>query len=296
MWFEEEETKGRRLFRGRGLADRNTILKVNTKLADKQSSQKIGTGVLLAVAVVGLTLALWLGCRFVGRALFSENDRFQVRNLKIQEGSVISSELIKEYTQIKEGINLFSFDIAKVRKDFIRQSPNVKSMEIRRQLPDTVLIRVMERVPVARIGRKSPFVADAEGYVFGLRAGYHELPVLIGYRDPGLKPGSRLRGISIAALEVVEACYDQKIGLHIDQVEINNPEYLLLSVLDGDKVKEIKIAWREMGKQTAESREALVKKLGNVVKFMQSDEGRQMLRFNAILDGNVYADGGGTTG
>lgn len=278
------------MFRRGRSSGRNTILKVNTRFVDKKNSQKVGVGVFLSVVVIGATIALWMGISFTGRVLFSKNDRFQIKNLNIQEGTVITADLIKEYTQIKEGMNLFAFDIAKVRQDFIRHSPNVKSMEIRRQLPDTLHVRIVERVPVARIGRKSPFVADSEGYVFGLRAGYQALPVITGYRDPSLRPGSRLCGMSLAALEVVEACYDQRIGLHIDEVEVNNPEHIVLYVPDGAKIKEVTLSWRNMGKRTTESRQELAKKLSRVVESMQSEDGRQRSRFNATLDDRVYAD------
>jgi predicted ThiF/HesA family dinucleotide-utilizing enzyme len=90
---------------------------------------------------------------------------------------------------------------------------------------------------------------------------------------------------------VVEACYDQKIGLHIDEVEVNHPEFLVMYVPDGDKVKEVTLSWRDMGKRTAESRQDLLKKLGKTVESMQSEEGRQRLRFNATLDGMVYCAG-----
>ncbi|MDD4871939.1 MAG: FtsQ-type POTRA domain-containing protein [Kiritimatiellae bacterium] len=296
MWFDDEEANDRRLFRVRKrVGGRNTILRVNTRFADKKNSQKVGISVLLAVVIIGVTVLAWLGCRLAFRALFSDNDRFIIRNAIIQEGSVISSDLIKEYTQIKEGMNLFAFDITKVRKDFLRQCPNVKSMKIIRQLPDTLQISIVERNPVARIGRKSPFVADSEGYVFGLRLGYHELPVITGYRDPGLRPGSRLCGMALAALEVLEACYDQKIGLHIDEVEVNNPEYLVLYVPEGDKVKQIDLSWQGMGKRNAESRKKLMEKLSWVIKALQSEEGRRSLRLNATLDGRVFADNGVTT-
>jgi cell division protein FtsQ len=237
-----------------------------------------------------------LGCRFVGQSLFSENKRFVIKNLIIQEGTVISSDLIKEYTRIKEGMNLFAFDLAKIRKDFVRQSPNVKSVKITRQLPDTLLINIIERKPMARVGRRSSFVADDEGYVFSLRTGYHELPVITGYRDPNLRPGSRLCGMALAALEVLEACYDQKIGLHIDEVEVNNPEYLVLYVPEGNTVKQIDMSWQDMGKRTSESKKKLVEKLSWIIKTLQSEEGRRSLRLNATLDGRFFVSGGGTTG
>ncbi len=291
MWFDDDDAQDKRLFRRGGSAGRNTILKVNTRFVDRKNSQKIGVGVFLAVVAVGVTVALWFGISFTGRVLFSGNDRFQIKNLNIQEGTIITSDLIKEYTQLKEGMNLFGFDIAKVRKDFIRQSPNVKSMEIRRELPDSLHIRVVERVPVARVGRRSPFVADSEGYVFSVRSGYQTLPVITGYRDPSLRPGSRLCGMSLAALEVVEACYDQKLGLHIDEVEVNNPEHITLYVPDGNKVNQITLAWRGMGKRSAESRQLLARKLGRIAEAMQQESGRQRSRFNAVLDDRVFADG-----
>jgi cell division septal protein FtsQ len=233
-----------------------------------------------------------MGCRFIGRLLFASNNRYTIEHLDIQAGSIITADLVSEYTQIKKGMNLFAFDISKVRKDLTRQSPNIKSVEISRQLPDTLKMRIVERVPLARVGRKSSFVVDEEGYVFNLRAGYRELPVITGYRDPNMKPGSRLCGIALAALEALEACYDPKLGLHVDEVEVNNSEYVVLYIPDGDKTKEVDLAWKGMGKRTNESRQCLTVKLCDVARALQSEEGRQRSKFNATLDGRLFAGGG----
>jgi len=296
MWFDDEELHGSRFLRGRRMGGRNTILKVNTKLVDKKNSKRIGISALLLVVIAGTTICVWLGCVFAGRLLFSRNDRFLIKNLNVQEGAVITRDLIKEYTQIREGLNLFAFDIVKVRKDFIRQSPNVKSMKITRQLPDTMSVSIIERKPIARIGRRSPFVSDGEGYVFGLRLGGAELPIITGYRDSGLKPGSRLQGLAIAAaLELLECCNDQSVGLQVAEIEVNNPEQIVLYVPEGGKVKEVALSWPDMGKRTGRSRHELSVRLSNLVESMRSNKGRASSRFNATLDGQIYSSGDGTT-
>jgi len=240
---------------------------------------------MLAALIVGITVIAWLGCSFVFRALLSNNDRFKIEHLNITGGSALSRDLVTEYTQIKEGMNLFSFNITKVWKDFIKYQPNVKTLRISRQLPDTLEINITDRVPLARIGRKSPFVADNEGCIFSLKGSARSLSVMTGYRDPGMKPGCKLCGtMAMAALEVLEVSRSSELGLFIDEVELNNPEYIVLYILDGDKVKEVDLAWPEMGKQNQVSRKKLQKKLSDLVNAMKSESGRKMRRFNARFD------------
>lgn len=287
MWFDDEDINPGRLrlfFKKRGNR-RKAILNVNTRYVDKKNTQRIGTGAMLAALIVGITVIAWLGCSFVFRALLSNNDRFKIEHLNITGGSALSRDLVTEYTQIKEGMNLFSFNITKVWKDFIKYQPNVKTLRISRQLPDTLEINITDRVPLARIGRKSPFVADNEGCIFSLKGSARSLSVMTGYRDPGMKPGCKLCGtMAMAALEVLEVSRSSELGLFIDEVELNNPEYIVLYILDGDKVKEVDLAWPEMGKQNQVSRKKLQKKLSDLVNAMKSESGRKMRRFNARFD------------
>jgi len=285
MWFDDEDIHpGRFSFRKRGNR-RKAILNVNTRYTDKKTSQRVGTGVLLTAVVIGFTIFTWLGCGLLFRAMFSNNDRFKIEHLNITGGSTLSRDLIKEYTQLKEGMNLFSFNINKVWRDFTKDQPNVKTMKISRQLPDTLEINITERVPIARIGRKSPFVADNEGCVFTSPGSSRNMPVITGCRDPGMKPGARLHStMAMAALEALEMSRSSDLGILIDEIELNNPEYIVLYILDGDKVKEVDLAWPAMGKQDPDSKKKLRKKLFDLAQIMRSESGRKITRFNARLD------------
>jgi len=288
MWFDDEETSGKRLLSRKRNARRAPILKVNTRLRVQKKTKmyRIAVFVLVPAVIAAASVLLWFGVCMAGRLLFSSNDRFRIVNLEIKEGEVITGDLIREYTRISEGMNLFEFDIGNIRDAFLRRSPNVKSMEISRYLPDTLKIEVVERTPLARIGWRGHLVTDREGFVFGFRSGLRGLPVITGYRARNLRPGRRVGGMALAALEVLDACDNPTLGINVESVETGNADYLVLRLSDR---KSVKLSWDKMGRMTRESRRLLRGKLGRLARTLQSEHGRRLTKIDATLDNRIYA-------
>ena len=290
MWFDDDRVAGKRLFIDvRGMS-RKSAGKSNLRLGSKGDKANRATlAVLVPLLVVALAVLAWFALLKVGEALYSQNDRYKIVNLQIKGGKILTPELIAEYTRIQKGANLFSFSATKVRADFLRKAPNVKSITIIRQLPGTVKIEVVERDPVARFGGKSSLlVADREGYVFILKTGRPELPVISGYKDD-LKPSAVVKGPTLAALEALDGCNDPRLVLRVESIDVGRHDCLVLSIPYDDIVREIRLAWNGMGSGTPESRQNLLKKLSWVVQTLQSSEGRKYTKLEVILDGGrVY--------
>ena len=291
MWFAEKATVSKS--RGHRRKKRIRTIRLNSRVA---SSKKRGdrrpvrvTMVALAlVLVVALGASIWFGVRFVGRALFSGNRAFVIRHLDIKDGAMMTESLIREYTRIEEGMNLFGVNIGQVRADFLSRAPSVKSMQISRLLPDTLRIEITERMPVARLGWKGPLVVDRVGTVFVFKSQSDHLPFIIGYRGDGLRPGSKLHGTALAGLEVFDVCDDHPaLGLNIEAIEVDNGDRLTLRLADR---KAAKLAWEEMGTASKGSRRDLLMKLGMLSRALRSDEGRNLSSFNVTLDGRIYGN------
>lgn len=288
MWFDIDSHKSRKRGRMRS-SNKGKVLRFSAR-PSKQRGIAMGKIALVIVAVLLLGLAVagtWWGLIFAGRALFSENPYYTIRKVEIHEGAIITADLVREYTRITEGMNIFSMNIGAVRRAVLEKSPNIKRLEIRRELPDVLRVEVIERTPVATLGRRSSLAVDVDGHVFNLRSGQIGLPVLLGYAARNVQPGKQLTGNVTAALQVLRLCEDPALGLEVAMVDLSNSDYLILHLDRQDKV--IKLAWPDMYKDSTESRRKLAGKLGQLSRLLHTPRGQMMRRLDATLDGRVDA-------
>ena len=204
MWFEArgKKTKRRKGRRKQSNRHKFSVLGVKTRRATvkgHQRTQKVLVVAFLVLVLLGAMALAGLGLKAAGEVIFSKNERFTIRHLEIRTdpGAVITPMLVREYVDISEGTNTFAVDIQKVRRDFLKRAPNVKSMEITRILPDRLLIELHERVPIAHIKqrRAADVHVDEHGFLFAARPRKGRLPVITGYTGPRLKRGECVEGI-----------------------------------------------------------------------------------------------------
>ena len=218
MWFEGEDLSGRRYSsRRRRNKRRAPVLRVRTRSSLRKNAagrNRLGT-IVLAAAVAGVAaLMIWLGLRWVGNTLFAANEAFTIKHLIIKDGPVIKADLIREYTRIRRGANLFEFDIGRIRRDFLQHVHSVRSIELTRLLPDTMKVEITERLPVARIRQRrlGDVVADRDGRVFAVNAVSRHLPTLSGYEGEKLRPGDEVAGLARDAITVLAVCRHLSVG------------------------------------------------------------------------------------
>jgi len=224
MLFDDEDVSGRRLSPSRKRRRRGkSVLNVKARLAVKQKDRMIRVGVLVMapVALAAVVALTWWGGRTAGRLLFSRNDRFRVAQLEIVDGQIITEALIREYTGLREGMNLFEPDIGAIRRKFLRHTPVVRSMSISRHLPGTLHIEITERQPIGRLGRRRHLVVDEDGFVFGQRYQQNHIPIITGTEEQGLRPGNSLDGLALDAVRVLALCRRSGLDQDIVVVEID---------------------------------------------------------------------------
>ena len=230
--------------KGKNFFSRDPVLMVNTRTraAQKKKNATAPWPILAVVSLVLLSVILWsayMGVRFVGQQLFSQNDRFAVKEINAVAGSVLSQSQILEWAGLAVGDNLFSFNLRQVQKK-LEKVALIKSAEVKRVLPDKVSIHVVERNAVARLGRASggiQLLVDDEGYIVrkSFRAGQY--PAIIGVNVSELTLGDYLGESAAAdALGVIEICRKKPYCdlLTIESIAVGHPEYLDIR-LDGGK-------------------------------------------------------------
>ena len=223
---------------------------------------------LLAVALGALLI--WR----IGALLFWENPDYAIRKMDIHiEGPTITASHVREYLGVSIGTNLFSSNLRILREEFLRKTPIAKSITLQRHLPDTLAVNIVERIPLARLGRWGSLAVDREGYVFNLRAGSREYSVISGCAVENLKPGVRVDPVVMNAIEIVDICTRTKVGEHVKiaSLDVSPKQYLELFLNAGERIK---IAWQDMDKPGTETRPRIEQKLWALAAALRASEER----------------------
>jgi cell division protein FtsQ len=117
------------------------------------------------------------------------NERFAVRTIEIAGAVHTPRAELDRITSRYAGLNLFQIDLARVQRD-LGHLGWVRRIDIEKNLPDTLRIKITERSPVAlvRSGEQLRY-ADAEGARFAELSpavGDEDLPVITDAEGPEL--------------------------------------------------------------------------------------------------------------
>lgn len=185
------------------------LVRANVRERRMQQLQAIGVVAAFLLIVAVMAWILYAGARGLYRVLLTNNPRFALRTIDAHSDGRLTPAQIIEYAGLNGVRGLFGVNLRQVWTD-LQAIPSVKSATVRRRLPDTLEVRVMERTPMAQIlisGADYPDAADREGVLMGPRYASPLLPIIEGVNEPGLKPGRRLQSpAALAALAAVEFC------------------------------------------------------------------------------------------
>ena len=236
MAFRQKEEKRRN-------RSRESVLKVAVRSVERRRVIRRRVFVLLTVlvGVPALGFGLVWGGHEAWRTMFAENEFFQIRQIEVTTDGELRVGNILEYARVQNGMNLFA-----VRPELVRESllsvPVIANAQVGRRLPDTLVIEVAERVAVARLGRPgsgSPLAVDSSGHVLGPSSVRASLPVVVGVRDKGLRPGDVVRDPMLAeALRVLEIANQAAMRreLAVATIDLGNEEQIELGLTSGERV------------------------------------------------------------
>jgi cell division septal protein FtsQ len=292
MWFRNENASDQKPF-WRRHARRNQAMKVSLRAAARGGGwPPAGVFLVSAAGLLSALALLWFGCRWIGGLLFSRNPAYAITRLEVDSGADLVTYFLREKKGIREGVNLFAFELNKVRDEFLSQrfSAKYKTIQMARVLPGTLRVSVVERAPLAAIGGSALLLADVEGCVFGGGQMKHGLPVITGYPRASLHPGDRLQSGARDALAVLDTC--ERTGLSRDimitAIDVRGEfagkrDDLRLTLNDG---VEVDLWWPRRDRKPAEAQADLNERLTylrGVLKKAQQ-EGKRLRRVNLTLE------------
>ena len=219
------------------------MLKVAARTVERRRTarRRVGGILALVVGLPALAVGLYWGGNEAWRAMFAENDFFQIRQIEVTTDGELPAANIQEYAKVRKGLNLFA-----VRPEDIRAAllsvPVIENAQVGRRLPDTLIIEVTERVAVARLGRPgagSPLAVDATGHVLGPSSVRATLPVVLGVRDNGLRPGDVVNDPMLKdALKILEICNQAAMRqeLAVATIDLGSEEQIEVGLMSGEQV------------------------------------------------------------
>ncbi len=157
------------------IQDRGILPRYEHSKPKSGSSRKILHWVLL-FALLGL---LFLGIQNANSALWG-SDLFRLTNVSVVGNRLLSSEEVVGRAGLEIGGSLFSADLSAATQR-VKSHPVVRETLLLRQPPETLVISVEEREPVATVSSQEGLRGlDREGTLFALPQAPLDLPVITG--------------------------------------------------------------------------------------------------------------------
>ena len=198
---------------------------------------------LLLVAAVGT--AVWL-------VLFSTG--MQVHRVQVSGNQLLSDVAVRRVAAVQSGEQLALVDLDRARNR-VGSLAEVKSVDVTRQWPDTVEIRVVEReaVAVVELGGRIRGL-DADGVVF---REYRSTPRGM----PRVRPTTSTGTDALKEAAAVVSALPDGLASRVDHVEVETIDQITLVLRDGRQV-----LWgsAEQSEQKAQVVELLLREKGRV--------------------------------
>lgn len=220
---------------------RTTVTMRARALKSKRSRPKRrGSRSLLAPAMLVLAVPLLAFGAYTLIRWLHRSPEYIVEEIRVEGAKLFTPEEIADKANLKPGRPILDYPIARARRALL-SDPMIHAATVTRQLPNTLVVRVIERVPIARLGTGGKeFLVDDDGFLLKESDPPENLPLIKGVflkvKDP--KPGIRIKNDKLTAgLQVLRLCQVSSIPslMPIEHVDVHNLSNIRLRAKVGPK-------------------------------------------------------------
>jgi len=223
---------------------RESLLQAATRSTSRRRAGKrrVGRALVLWVLIPSVLVGVIWGGYAAWQALFVENDFFRICQIEVTTDGMLGAGHIQEYAKVETGLNLFAVSPKDIRASLLLV-PVIERAQVGRRLPDTLVIEVTERVAVARLGRPgagTPLAVDSTKHVLGPSSVRASLPVILGVRDKGLRPGDVVNDpLMDEALLILDLCNQAAMRreMEVATIDLSNEELLDVGLTSGEQIR-----------------------------------------------------------
>lgn len=141
-----------------------------------------------------------------------------VQNVQITGTEALPANEIRDRLDL-EGRRLLALDVGAARAE-IAKEPWVKSVEVRRRLPDTVLVQIQERKAFAMWrAAEQDFLVDAEGVVVDRPDRVWNLPLIVNMDGSVPVPGDTVEKAAVSLAVSLAGAIPERFGMGVRHFE-----------------------------------------------------------------------------
>lgn len=183
---------------------------------------------------ITIKIVLILAFLITACILLASSEIFNIKKVSVQGLDKLSDKEIISYSNIVIGENIFKTNLAKAEYE-IEKNPYVKTVEVKRKFPDTIIVNIEERkVKYILQLAESYIYVDSQGYILEISKEKKENPVLLGIVTDlsNVKAGDRLVKEDLLKFdkinEIVETCKNYEIINFLNKIDISDPSNYII--------------------------------------------------------------------
>lgn len=170
---------------------------------------------------------------------FMHSSYFAITAVKVEGTKYLTVRQVLELCEIEKGTNIFSLNYKNLTKQ-LRTNCWVENVEIKRRLPDKVIIRIKEREPLATLIINQKFInVDKQGVALSNDVFCQDnLPLITGITYQGkIAPGKQITGNNL--VQVLNSCslLGEGILSKISEINLQQKDNLLIYMIDGLEIR-----------------------------------------------------------
>lgn len=216
-------------------------------------SKKSGTLALLALMILIVIAAnAW-------------KTSLRVKQIKVEGNRIVATNEIVQLIQAPFGTLLYKADLTSIQRN-VMSHYYIKDAVVERNLPNTIRVTVIERVPIAIINRNEPLYLDDEGVVLprSVSKKMFDLPIVSGIAAPEqLALGSHVTQpdvLEALQLLAVVKIVNRPLSYNISEIQIRNGSDIVLFAAEsgvpiifgrGDmanKIARLEVFWNDIAR------------------------------------------------
>jgi cell division septal protein FtsQ len=193
---------------------------------------------------VGFFLLAVIGFSVITYQILTRSDYFSVETSEVEWiNRPLADKAYNSLRDVGVGENILKFDISSATEQMLSAYPEIRNIQIIRNFPDRLLLRVDARVPVAQVGERSFFLIDDEGVTLtDVRDEIIEgMPIIMGVRwkflqKVGYKDDSTQVTRALALLKAVRE--SDFLNEHmLTRIDASDPRNITFFIEDGLEIK-----------------------------------------------------------
>ncbi|MFY9214744.1 MAG: cell division protein FtsQ/DivIB [Tissierellaceae bacterium] len=203
-------------------------MRASSRIEKKHKRFKRLVSLILIISILTILLVFLLNSNY-----------FNIDKITIKGNEKITKEKLLHTSSINFGENIFRISTRQAEES-IRKLPYVKTVKIRRELPRTISIEVVEREEKVLLKDISMYyILDEEGYLLGNTDSNNDnLPVILGLKTERIDPGDNLfANMEVKELEdLIKESEYLNLLKEIEAIEIENQKNVNILINNGINV------------------------------------------------------------